>query len=310
MSEVDAFALVELGLFKNAAASIDSQTISTKELRVLRARLESHIGSPVRARNSAEALLREHLTASERTQCYDIVGRVAMSFGQIEAGTKAMRAAVNSAAQAQSPKLEARVMASNAEILLHSVAIEAAAEEIPKLRRACIASGDSYSLIAFHKLVAEIKAKKGLAAAARISLNAARGLLKSWPNVWQQGRLAVTASGIEIIQSDYDSALEYTNEALLCAEKSGSNEIRMAALGNLAHIKLAHGELDVAREANQAFQSMVRVGGSTEIGGCDTEMEIALATDDLELAKQLAEKVTRFLPILIVVTRTTVSGIH
>ena len=85
-----------------------------------------------------------------------------MSFGEIEAGTKAMRAAMNAAAQAQSSKLEARLTASNAEVLLHSIAIEAAAEEIPKLRRACIASGDSYSLIAFHKLVAEIKAKRGL----------------------------------------------------------------------------------------------------------------------------------------------------
>ncbi len=292
MSEAEILALVELGLFRNAGSSIDSQTNLTRALRIIRARLETHIGSPVRARNSAEALLREHLTASERAQCYEIVGRVAMSFGHIEAGTKAMRAAMNSAAQAESPKLEARVIASNAEILLHSVAIEAAAEEIPKLRRACIASGDSYSLIALHKLVAEIKAKKGLAAAARISVNAARSLLKSWPNVWQQGRLAVTASGIEIIQSDYDSALEYTNEALLCAEKSGSNEIRMAALGNLAHIKLAHGKLDEAREANKAFQSMVRVGGGTEIGGRDTEMEIALAADDLELAHQLAERVT------------------
>ena len=217
MSEADVFALVELGLFKNAASAIDSHTNPTKTLRVLRARLEMYIGSPARARNSAEALLREHLTPAERAECHEVVGRVSMLFGQTEAGAKAMRAALNASAQAQSPRLEARLTANYAETLLHSVAMEAAAEEIPKLRRACIASGDSFSLVVFHKLVAEIKAKKGLAAAARTSLKAARSLLHSWPNVWQQGRVAVTASAIEMIQSDFDSALDYTNEALLCA---------------------------------------------------------------------------------------------
>src|SRR5688572_33359584 len=112
MAEAEILELVELGLFRNAGSSIDSQTNLSRPLKIVRARLETHIGSPVRARNSAEALLSEHLTASERAQCYEIVGRVAMSFGQIEAGTKAMRAAMNSAAQAQSPKLEARVIAS------------------------------------------------------------------------------------------------------------------------------------------------------------------------------------------------------
>ena len=198
---------------------------------------------------------------------------------------------MNAAVQAQSPKLEARITATNAEVLLHSVAIEAAAEEMPKLRRACIASGDSYSLIAFHKLVAEIKAKKGLPAAARISLKAARSLLNTWQNVWQQGRLAVTASAIEIMQSDYDAALEYTNEALLCAEKSGAHEIRLASLANLAHIKLAQGKLEEARDASREFRSMVRVGGSTEIAGHDSEMEIALAAGDFEMAHRLADNV-------------------
>ncbi len=291
MAEAEILALIEQGLLRNAASTIDSQQDPSKTLKVLRAQLENYVGSPRRARSTAEALLREQLPSSLMASCYDIVGRVALSFGQIEAGMKAMRAAANAAAESQSPKLEARLIASHAEALLHWVAIEPAAEEIPKLRRACIVAGDSFSLIAFHKLVAEIQAKKGLAAAARQSLKTARSLISSWPNVWQQGRLAVTSSGIEIIQSDYEAALEFTHEALSCADKSGSRDIRLPALANLAHIKLAQGKLDEAREAIVAFKSMVRAGGNTEIGLRDTEMEVALAAGDLDLATELAKDV-------------------
>src|SRR5687767_6359188 len=153
MLETEALAFVDLGLFKDAAALIDSHPNPVKAVKVLRVQLESYIGSPLRARQSAEALLREQLTPSEKACCYEVIGRVAMISGQIEPGLKAMRSAMTASVQAQSPKLEARMIASNAELLLHWGALEPAAEEVSKLRRACVAAGDSHSLITFHKLV-------------------------------------------------------------------------------------------------------------------------------------------------------------
>ena len=291
MFEAEAAALVDLGLFRDAAALIDSRPNPTKSIKVVRVQLESYLGSPVRARQLAETLLREHLTPHEKACCYEVIGRAAIESGAIEPGLKAMRLAMLAAVQAQSPKLEARLIASNAEALLHCGALEPAAEEVSKLRRACVAADDSYSLIAFHKLVAEIKAKMGLTAAARLSVNAGRSLLSSWPNVAQEGLLAVTSSAIEFMQSDYDAALHWTTEALRCAEKSGSREIRVPATGNLAHIRLAQGKLDQARKAVAEFLAAVRKGGSTEIAGLDTEIEIAIAAGDLELAAKLAQRV-------------------
>ena len=291
MFEAEAAALVDMGLFKDAAALIDSRSNLTKALKVVRVQLESYTGSPARSRQLAETLLREHLTPHEKACCYEVIGRAAIGAGAIEPGLKAMRLAMTAGAQAQSPKLEARLIASNAEALLHCGALESAAEEVSKLRRACVAAGDSYSLIAFHKLVAEIKAKMGLTAAARLSVTTGRSLLSSWPNVAQQGHLAVISSAIEFMQSDYQAALHWTSEALHCAEKSGSREIRLPATGNLAQIKLAQGKLDEARKAVAEFLAAVRKGGSTEIAGLDTELEIAIAAGDLELATKLAERV-------------------
>src|SRR5688572_29957697 len=287
MVEAEASALVDLGLLKDAAALIDSYPSPTKALRVLRVQLESYIGDSNRARQKAETLLREHTTQSEKACCYEVIGRIATSSGQIESGLKAMRSAMVAAGLAQSTKLEARMIASNAELLLHWGALEPAAEEVSKLRRACLTAGDSYSLINFHKLVAEIKAKMGLAAAARQSVNVGRSLLSSWPNVAQEGFLAVTSSAIEFMQSDYEAALQWSLEAIRCAEKSGSREIRVPAVGNLAHIKLAQGKLNEAQKAVDEFLSLVRKGGSTEIAGLDTELEIAIASGDLDLAQTL-----------------------
>ena len=292
MSEAEILSFVDLGLYKDAAAAIDSLSKPSKSLKVLRARLEEHVGSVTRARATAESLLREGLPASDKARCYEVIGRAAMSHGQVEPGLKAMRAALAFAAEAQSPKLEARLLFSNAEAHLHWLNIERAAHEIPKLRRACLASGDPYSLIGLHTLLAEIQAKKGVAASARVSINTARSLLKSWPNVYQQGRLAVIGCGLESFQSNYEAALAFTMEALACSKQSGSREIGVPALANLAHIKLALGDLSEARSAIAEVLRVVRRGGEAEIGALDTEMEIALAGGELELAGTFAAHIS------------------
>jgi len=146
-------------------------------------------------------------------------------------------------------------------------------------------------MVALHSLCAEIQAKRGQLVAATKSVRTAKSLLAGFGNVWQQGRLAITNSGIAIISADYPSALEYTEEALWCAEKSGSRELRIPALGNLAHIQLAYELADDARTALRELVGIVRRGGGTEIGVRDTQMQLAIASGDLELAANLSEEI-------------------
>ena len=202
-----------------------------------------------------------------------------------------MRRASQAAVQSQDPRIQARLIATNCDALLHWVGIEPSATEVPRLRRAAIATGDPFCLVAFHSLVAEFEAKKGLLSNAKHSAEIARGLLEEWPNIWQQGRLAVARAGIHIIESDYDSGLSSTLEALECAEQSGSRRVRIPALGNLAHIKLVQGDLAAAREAVLQFFAAAQKGGNTEIAALDTQLQIALASGDLPLAGALAQPV-------------------
>ncbi len=103
--------------------------------------------------------------------------------------------------------------------------------------------------------------------------------------------MAITSAGISLIQSDYDQALVCTNEAMGCAERSGSRELRIPALGNLAHIRLAQQSVGASRDALDELLEVVRKGGSTEIGVRDTQMQVALAQGDVELAGVLASEI-------------------
>ena len=284
--------LAEAGLFSDAARAIDQSTDVSRDLRVLRARLESHVGAPQHAKKVAQQLLRERLSQREMTTCWDVVGRVTLYGGQITDGLRALNQALLAAQASGDPKLQARARASYIEGLLHWVGIEPATVEIQKLRQEAIRAADPYSLVELHWLNAEIKAKRGLVSAAAASIAAGRSLLSRFGNLGQQGRLAIIASGVAIIQSDYDAALKNALEALDCATKSGSRELRIPALNNLAYIRLTQQGFDDARMYLDELLG-IQKSEFTDLGVRDTAMMLALASGDLERATSLANVISK-----------------
>lgn len=283
--------LVESGHFRDAAIAIDEQPDRPLSLRVLRCQLEPHVGSPTRAIDSAERLLKERLTNSEKASCWDIIGRGNLSVGQVDAGLRGMKRAAQLSAESGDARLQTRFMCSFAQGLLHWVGIEPAAIEVSKLRKEVIRSGDPHSMVALHYLCAEIQAKRGLLVAAEQSIRTAKTILGGFVNVWQQGRLAITSTGIAIFNADYAAALEFTREALYCADRSGSRELKIPALGNLAYINVAQESIEAAKGVIGEVLGIVRRGEASEIGIRDTQMQLALASGDLELARSLADEV-------------------
>ena len=282
--------LVESGYFRDAAGALDEYADRPLCLRVLRCQLEAHVGVPTRAKDSAEHLLKEHLTTSDKAACWGIIGRVDLSFGHTNAGLRGMNRAIQFATESGDSRLHARLVSSLVDGLLHWVGIEPAVQEISKLRRLGVRSGDPHSMVALHSLTAEIHAKRGQLAAATKSVKVAKSVLDGFGNVWQQGRLAITSTGIAIINADYRQAFAFIEEALWCAEKTGSRELKIPALGNYAHIKLARESVDEAGAAVRELLNMVRRGGATEIGIRDTQMQLALAAGDLDSAGRLNEE--------------------
>jgi hypothetical protein len=72
-----AYELVAKGIFKDAAAQVERLGEIPISLRVLRAQLEVHVGTPTKARELAEALLNERLTSAEKSVCWELVGALA-----------------------------------------------------------------------------------------------------------------------------------------------------------------------------------------------------------------------------------------
>ena len=285
------FELVEAGLLKDAARAVDtSRQELSNYLRAIRNQLEFHVGSPDNARVNAARLLRARLTDAERSICFETIGRVAFSVGDIEEGQKAFKSACSAAASARDLRLEARLRAGYAEGVLHCVGIEPATLEIPTLRRFAVQAADAYSLIALHLLVAEVLTKTGSLTSAKVSIATARALLKQSENLVLQGRLAIVASAVAILESDYGSALAYTSEALECATRSGSQQLRLPALGNYVHIKLTQNCLQETAEALAELKQ--RKGGGMEIGILGTEMQVALAGEDLAAAEGINNKLS------------------
>src|SRR4051812_3902935 len=119
--------LFDRGLFGDAARAIDGLPSASAELLALRTLLESHIGSTARASAAAHALLRTPLHHRERTVCWEVIGRVALSVGDVNDGLRAMNKAFEACVAAQDLRLDARLRASYTESLLHCVGLEPAA---------------------------------------------------------------------------------------------------------------------------------------------------------------------------------------
>ena len=291
---------VAKGLFGDAAKWIDRRRDLTVSDRVVRAQLEVHVGTPARAREMAHTLLKERLTNKDSSNCWELVGRVCLNVGELEDGLRAMSQAFTAAAATHDLQVEARLRSSYVHSLLQWVGTEAAAVEIPKLRQVAVRAGDAYALIAVHSLAAEINARKGQVKSALASISVASELLGRFDNVWQRGRLAIVCFGVSMLQSDYESASQSNKEALSCATRSGSREIRIPALGNLAFIKIAQHEFqDVKLALNELINELQKGGTSiAEIGARDIEMESALAANDLTSAAALESLITNLISIV------------
>jgi transcriptional regulator with PAS, ATPase and Fis domain len=296
-SDASLHELVAAGLFRDAAVRIDKLSEVPTNLRVLRAQLEIHVGRPHSASDTARELLKSSLTNRERSHCWEILGRVALSVGQVQDGLRAMARAFEAATEAGDLQAEARLRASYVHALLQWVGTEAAAVEIPKLRQVAVRAGDGPALIALHTLVAEISARKGLVKSALASIEVSQDLLSRFENAWQRGRLSIVSAGVSLLQADYDSALERNEVALGCADRSGSREIRIPALGNLAFIKLAQHKLaDVQTYLQELNEELARGGVSiAEIGVRDIEMQLAIAADDATSAAETERRLSRLM---------------
>ncbi len=285
------FEMADVGLFREAAAAIDNAREVSRELRVLRARLENHVGSAVRAIELARRLLNERLTHREKASCWEVIARVSLATGAIEDGLRAFSKANLEAQATEDATFESRVLASYIQSMVGWVGLEPAMVEMSRLRQHAIRSGDGRAMVDFHLLSAEIATKRGQLLTASENLATARGLLGTFWSINRAARLEIIETATGIVQADYEKALSHARTSVLHSRQTGSRELLIPSLNNLAYIRLAQGDYVEVSTLLDELLTIITRGGPAEIGILDTEMMLALATGDLARAGSLADAI-------------------
>ncbi len=119
------------------------------------------------------------------------------------------------------------------------------------LKKHTIQLGDPTASIALHLFVCEIEAKKGLLISSQRHLKTARSLLVAYPNPWLEGLACICEFCLAYLVGDLIEAERAAVDALRLSAKSGHARTELAALIDIAHIRLRQGKLE---ETNRLFR--------------------------------------------------------
>ena len=119
------------------------------------------------------------------------------------------------------------------------------------LKKHTVQLGDPTASIALHLFVCEIEAKKGLLISSQRHLKTARSLLVAYPNPWLEGLACICEFCLAYLVGDLIEAERAAVDALRLSAKSGHARAELAALIDIAHIRLRQGKLE---ETNRLFR--------------------------------------------------------
>ena len=250
------------------------------------------IGHNDRAEQLACAVLkRNRLSASERSRCYYILGRISAEQGKLDLATHQLQQSIGLAVKGDDSERAAWSQARLLVIIADSSGPDAAASLLAELRATALRSGNARVLAAFHTYVAQIEAKRGLASNAWRHLRAANNLLNQAPNVWLRSMAQHIEATLFIMAAEYERALEHMEASVALASECGHAVARAVSLGNLAHVLFICGRFTAARETvDRALLGFVP-GSDNYNSLLDLLARIELAESRLDPCGEIIERI-------------------
>jgi DNA-binding NtrC family response regulator len=274
---------MDTGEFRLASEWLAAQKQLSQGDRVLRAHLELELGDAAAAQTQVAALLRERLDTRSRAYCLSIEGKALGRLGDSEGGLCRLRKAVSLAATTD-PYMSAELLAQTVTALLSWIGIEPASAELGRLRKAALATGNTYALIEYHIINGTICAMREWLQRADAESRIASALLDVAPHRTQLYKVMQLQANIAIKACDMTGAREYSQQCLLLAEEHGSPTFVGGAFGNLAHIASITGNYDEARKLLNRTLELLEPRSALRAGAYATGLEAALAVHDDSLA--------------------------
>jgi hypothetical protein len=252
------YELARVGRFKEALANIQADTSGARlALQVLRVEMLERTGEVKSARVLAERLLgRKTVDPRSRARLLTTLGVI-----QLEDG-KALDS-IESLSAAREIALEERHTGELfwSELRLLLTKFEHSPDEdspglLADVRKHAIQLGDPNATIALHLFFSEVEAKKGALTNSRRHLKVAKELLRAYPNLWLEGLALICEFCLAYLVGDLAEAEKAGVGALRTSHLSGHARTELAAVVDIAHIRLRQGKLE---ETNRLFRRALRL---------------------------------------------------
>jgi tetratricopeptide (TPR) repeat protein len=217
------------------------------ETQILRAELLERLGRQSQSRTAVALSLRaKNLTASQRSACEYVTGRLDLEEGDVQSAVTHLQHAVTFAHEANEPE---RLCWAHFALLLVLTDIsgpDATGPLIAEIRLNTTRLGDPQATAALHVFVGEMEFKRGLFQSALRHATLAISLLTASPNAWLEAVAENIRLAYCIVHSDHLAGLSHGFRALELAERSAAARTCRACLGNLGSLFYALGEFDRA----------------------------------------------------------------
>jgi DNA-binding NtrC family response regulator/tetratricopeptide (TPR) repeat protein len=259
---------------------------------VLRAELLEKTGDVGGALRLLEAVLqRQNAPSALRSRCFTLRGMIAFEAGELQRAIADLNRAVAEASgegclrELCWAKLRLFVATSD------SSSPASVSRLLSDVRRNVARLADPPTTVALHLFVAECETQRGVLETAARHIRVGTALLENFRNYWLDGIAAIDRLCLSYMMSDPDGAKKYAEDALRLAEHSGHQKTQIAAISNLAHIELAHGQLDRAESLLQRALSLARFSVRARISVLDGLAQLAIARRRHSEARDLLDQI-------------------
>jgi tetratricopeptide (TPR) repeat protein len=262
--------LTYLGHFKDALRALDETSpsaVNRLEAQTLRAVLLEQVGQSDQAVAVATSIVNsKQLTASQRSECEAVVGRVLWDRGVFNDGLAHLHRAALFAEQASD--LRALFSAKLKLLRIHSDrdGPAAASSVIADVRRIATRVGDPEVTARLHLYIAETEAKRGLLENSKRHISIAQRILKGAPNAYLEAFAGNLELAIGVLRAEFSLAMECGLRAMEMAKQSGSAKLQQSILGNLGNLFFEMGDFDRATNSFESSLAAPSTNGSNLLG--------------------------------------------
>ena len=296
------------GRFGEALRTLEGGLSATagRQSEVLYAELLARVGQTERADALAVRLLKsKHVTASQKSTCETIRGRILSDTGRTDDGVAHLQRAALIAQQALDLQALFSAKFELLAILCDRSGPAAGASLLAEMRHIAIKLGEPETTTRLHILIANIESKRGLFENARRHTSIARQILKASPDAHLEALCGNIDMGIAVMRYEFEVAREIGLQAFEMARQSGVARSRRALQGNLGNLFFELGEFDKALEYFDAaldspntnlahtasvFETMARLHLSKgDVDSCDAALRRVESLIDVEEDRQFYE---------------------